>query len=100
MVIFYKRLKLKSEIEDSSFKHRKIKAEFFLPAFLPCYWVISDIYIDTFKDNYSVYKDSTFTWTNSILSANSKLLVRDLELLFHNTKLEYIKRILAKSVDW
>ena len=66
MVIFYKRLKLKSEIEDSSFKHRKIKAEFFLPAFLPIYGVIPDIYVDTFKDNYSVYKDSISVRFNNI----------------------------------
>ena len=97
MIIFYKRLKLKSEIEDSSLKHRKIKAAFFLPAFLPIYGIIPDIYIRTFEENYWYNKETSFACTNSFLSVNAKLLFRDLELSFNHTKLEYLKRVVAKS---
>ena len=78
--IICKRLKLKSEIEDNSFKYGQIRSKFFLPGFLPIYALIPDSFKEVFEDDYQNMKDNTFWFANGVLNANTQLFAKDLEL--------------------
>ena len=94
--IICKRLKLKSEIEDSSYKNGKIKSKFFLPGFLPIYASIPDSFKEVFEDDYLNMKNNTFCLANGVLNSNIQLLAKDLKLAVQsNNNFDFIRESLS-----
>ena len=76
-VIWFKRLNLKKDNSDSTYK-QKLISRFFLPGFLPIYATIPKIFKQNFEDNFEVKRDSLNSIVNGKLNINKEFVIDQL----------------------